>query len=182
MDKSSYSFAPKCLVAALVCSAIAPAAGAQESTDGASAAAIVEPLQITKTADLDFGTLVPNGTGFGRVRIHARTGARRTNANVTAMGTDGFQRAQFELTGQPRTMISLTTSSPVITLTGPGVAMRMDRMKVNRNNGGQRNLPQTFRLGRTGTINIGFGGRLRVASDQAPGKYSGTFDLIATYQ
>ncbi|MGB3739136.1 MAG: DUF4402 domain-containing protein [Pontixanthobacter sp.] len=155
---------------------------AQETADGSSAARIVEPIRIAKVSDLDFGTLIPNGTGVGRVRIHARTGARRVNANITEIGGDGFDRAVFTVTGEPRTFVNLTTSTPVIALNGPGAPMRVDRIMVNRNNGGQRNLPQTFRLGRTGEMEVGLGGRLRVASDQAPGRYSGTFDLIVTYQ
>ncbi len=87
------------------------------------------PVRIVSTAALDFGTLIPNGTGIGRVLINARTGvrrtnARRTNANVTPLGNDGFQRGLFEVTGAPRMLVNLTTSNAVVTLTGPGALSR----------------------------------------------------------
>ncbi len=157
-------------------------AQADDTVQGTAASSVVEPVQIVKTADLDFGQIIPNGTGNGRVIINARTGARTGNANVTLVGTTGFSRAEFTVTGERRRFVNLTTSSPTITLTGPGNAMTINRLRVNRNNGGQRSLPRRYRIPNSGTMNIGFGGRLNVATDQAAGVYSGTFDLTVTYE
>lgn len=155
---------------------------AQETTQGSASSTVIEPVQIVNTADLDFGQIIPGGTGTGRVIINARTNARTANANATLVGTSGFNRAEFTVTGEPRQFVNLTTASPTITLTGPGANMTVNRLRVNRNNGGQRQLPRVFRIPASGTMNIGFGGRLNVGSTQAPGIYSGTFDLTVAYQ
>ena len=155
---------------------------AQETVQGAAEISIIEPVTIVKTADLDFGQIIPNGTGNGRVTIHARTGARTGNANVALLGTSGFSRAEFTVTGESRRFVILTTNSPTITLSGPGTDMTVNRLRVNRNNGGQRSLPRRFRIPNAGTMNVGFGGRLNVGSNQAPGIYSGTFNLTVTYE
>ncbi len=157
-------------------------AAAQQSSNGDARARVVSPIRIVNTAPLDFGKIITNGTGIGRVRINARTGARQMNRNVTPYGVTGFQRASFAVTGEARTMINLTTSSPVVTLNGPGAPMTMDQLRINRDNGGQRALPVAFRLPRNGEMTVGFGGRLRVANNQAPGVYTGSFDLIVAYQ
>lgn len=168
-------------VFAAIALAASPAV-AQDTIQGSATSNVVVPVQIVNTADLDFGQIIPNGTGTGRVTINARTGARTANANATLVGTSGFSRAEFTVTGAPRQFVNLTTTSPTITLTGPGTAMTVNRLRVNRNNGGQRTLPRTFRIPNSGTMNVGFGGRLNVGSTQAPGIYSGTFDLTVAYQ
>ena len=167
--------------AAAFCSLAVPAM-AQDTVSGTASATVYEPVQIVNTSDLDFGSIIPNGTGVGRVRINARNGNRNTNVNVEPYGTTGFGRALFTITGESRSFVNLTTTTPIITLTGPGAPMTVDRLRVSRNGGGQRALPQTYRIPASGSMTIGFGGRLRVATDQAPGFYTGSFDLIVTYQ
>jgi len=179
-DKLLQLAAPLGVFAALTLAAT-PAFG-QDTAQGSASSRVVEAVQIVNTADLDFGQIIPNGTGVGRVIINASTGARTTNANATLVGTSGFSRAEFTVTGDPRRFVIFTTANPSITLTGPGADMAVNRLRVNRNNGGQRSLPRRFRIPNSGSMNIGFGGRLIVGSTQAPGIYSGTFDLTVTYE
>ena len=158
------------------------AAQSEDTGQGAAAARVAQPIQITNTQSLEFGQITTNGTGIGRVTINARNGARTSNANVTRLGTTGFRRALFVVTGSAGRTVNLTTSSPTITLSGPGPAMLVDTLRVSRNNAGVRSLPRAYNLPASGTMTIGFGGRLNIANNQMPGTYSGTFDLIATYQ
>ena len=158
-----------------------PAMANTDTAQGASQATVVEPIQITKVSDLEFGSIVAPATGIARVTINARTGARTSNVNATPVGTV-FGRGQFVVTGVPNTTVNLTTSSPTIQLTGPGAPMTVDRLRVNRNNSGQATLPRAYTIPASGTMDVGFGGRLRFPAGQTPGDYSGTFDLTVTYQ
>ncbi|ABC62680.1 DUF4402 domain-containing protein [Erythrobacter litoralis] len=159
----------------------APALAQDASTQGSASVAIAEPLSITKVRDLDFGQIIPNGTGIARVRINSSNGNRSANANATLIGTRG-DRATFTVVGEPRTQVNLSVAGPVISLSGPGATITVDRLRASRNNGGQRSLPRTFRIPRSGSMTIGFGGRLNAAPDQAPGIYSGDFELTVVYQ
>lgn len=181
MGKSTY-FAPVRL-AAFASAFFAVSASAQSETDqGSASATIVEPVTITNTADLEFGLIPAHSTGVGRVLINARNGNRTHNANTSVLGTSGFGRALFDVTGEARRFVILSTASPTITLTGPGTPMNVDRLRVSRNGGGNRTLPRRFRIPNAGTMEIGFGGRLNIPANQTPGTYSGTFDLTVTYE
>ncbi len=160
-----------------------PAAAQVEDTEqGAAAARVEQPIQITNTQSLEFGQITTNGTGIGSVTINARTGGRTSNANAKRLGTNGFSRALFVVTGSAGRTVNLTTSSASITLNGPGPAMTVDTLRVSRDGGSVRSLPRAFALAANGSMTIGLGGRLNIADNQTPGTYSGTFDLIATYQ
>lgn len=182
MENTTHFRAAFSLASAAVFGSLSAPVMAQDTASGTSTATVYEPVQIVNTSDLDFGSIIPNGTGVGRVRINARNGNRNTNVNVEPYGTTGFGRALFTVTGEPRAFVNLTTTTPVITLTGPGAPMTVDRLRVSRNGGGQRELPHVYRIPLSGSMTIGFGGRLRVDTNQAPGFYTGNFDLIVTYQ
>ena len=171
-----------CVTSSAVLSAFAIGMPVQAATESmGSQTEMIAPVVLTKTQDLDFGTIAPSNAN-GRVTINARTGARTGNANVTLIGTNG-QRGLFSVTAEPGTTVNLTGQSGAIWLNGPGTArMRMVRFRVNRNNGGQRTLPRDYNIPASGTMTVGFGARLRVGANQTPGSYSGTFDLTVEYQ
>lgn len=166
---------------AAVAAAAAPA-HADDSAPGSAAANIAEPISIVKNQDLDFGQIIVNGTGIARVVINARTGARTANVNATLLSSAPFGRALFTVTGQPATNVDVTLGSATIVLTGPGAPITVDNLRLSRNNGGQVIAPAVFLLPASGTMSVGFGGRLNAATNQAPGTYSGTFAVTATYQ
>lgn len=153
-----------------------------ETRPGTARVVIAQPVTIVKTADLRFGNIIPNGTGAGRVTISAQTGNRTGNANVTLIGPAASGRALFTVTGQANRVVTLRVPAASFTLTGPGPAMTVNTLRVSLNNGGQQTLPRNYTIPATGTMQIGFGGRLNVANNQARGLYSGTFSLIVTYQ
>jgi len=166
-------------IAVLMLLTTASAAHAAGETIGSNTE-VIAPVTLTKTQDLDFGTIAPSDAN-GRVTINARTGNRTGNANVTLIGTDG-QRGLFTITAEPRTVVTLSGGS-FVQLDGPaGQQMVMNRLRVNRNNGGQRTLPRDYNIPGSGTMSVGFGGRLRVNANQAAGSYTGNFDLTVEYQ
>lgn len=177
----SYISANATLLAMLCALGATPALAQTSTAQGTSRANIVVPVQITKISDLAFGSIVAPASGTGRVTINARTGARTSNVNAAPVGT-GFGRGRFVVTGRPNTAVNLTVGSPTIQLTGPGAPMVVDQLRVNRNNGGPGTLPRVYTIPASGTMNVGFGGRLTVPTGQAPGIYTGTFDLTVAYQ
>jgi len=174
----THSFAA--CAATLMLGAIGTTANAATGSVG-SQTEMIAPITLEKTQDLDFGTIAPSAIN-GNVTINARTGVRSGNANVTLIGTDG-QRGLFTVSAEPGATINLTGENGNIFLNGPGTArMRMVRFRVNRNNGGQRRLPQEYTIPGSGTMTIGFGARLRVRANQPAGTYTGSFDLTVEYQ
>lgn len=184
MDQSRITSVASWLTAGSLLFLAAGTVSAQETDtgQGSSKIAVVQPVRITTTQSLEFGKITTNGTGVGRVTINARTGARTVNANVTRIGTTGFRRALFVVTGSPNRTVNMTTTGTTFTLNGPGPAMVVDQFRLSQNNAAQVTLPRPFVIPASGTMNVGFGARLTVANNQTPGIYSGTFNLIATYQ
>lgn len=172
------SFAKALFIFPVTCALAVPAAAETGSVEVDTQ--VILPITLSNTQSLDFGRIVPSG-GLGRVTINARNGNRNGNANVTLLGTES-SRGLFVGTGEGGMTVTITGSAGQIVLTGPGDAMEVRRLRVSRNNGGQRTLPRNYNIPNNGTINIGFGGRLFVGRNQAPGLYSGTFDLTMEYQ
>jgi Mat/Ecp fimbriae major subunit len=143
------------------------ATSAEAATATATARAkILRPLTIANTTDLNFGTIVTDGTA-STVVINAGTGAVTCNTGLICGGTP--TRAHFNLTGSN---VVVTVSLPAgVSLAGPGTAM-----------------PVSFaRSANTVTLaaNVGsfdIGGTLTVNAAQADGDYSVSFSQVADYQ
>lgn len=155
-----------CSIAAFVASpALAATAG------GPTEAAIVSPLSLINTEDLDFASIIP-GVAAGTVTINANTGARTvTGGAIAAGGTPN--RAEFVGVGRPG-ILSFVSITPNTTLTN-GTGGNMTATLTVEGGTGLRLFPgsgvQTFRVG--GTLNVG--------ANQALGNYAGTFTLTVTY-
>jgi len=147
---------------------------AQAATRAANATVTtVRPLSLTKTADLEFGSIIPSATA-GTVTIDATTNARtRTGGTVLATGaTPGA--ASFTAAGLvgALALISLPAS---ITLTRGGGTETMTVNNITTNGATTRLIPLTA------TIDVTVGGRLNVGANQVAGSYSGTFNLTVIY-
>jgi Mat/Ecp fimbriae major subunit len=158
----------KAVVASSVLVGLAMSAtSANAATASATARAkILRPLTIANTTDLNFGTIVTDGTASSVV-INAGTGAVTCNTGLICGGTP--TRAHFNLTGSN---VIVNISLPAgVSLAGPGTAM-----------------PVTFaRSANTVTLasNAGsfdIGGTLTVNAAQADGDYSVSFSQVADYQ
>src|SRR5450432_1300649 len=113
-------------------------------------ARVIAAIQLTKTADLSFGDLVPGATA-GTVRI-STAGARSKTGGVTlAAGT--VSQATFTVQGQRNVSYTITVGSLVTAPTSPNT------------------------LPNSGTRNLRIGATLSVLSNQPPGTYSNTFNV-----
>ncbi len=145
------------------------ATSAEAATASATARAkILRPLTLANTSDLNFGTIVTDGTASSVV-VNAGTGVVTCNTGLICGGT--ATRAHFNLTGAN---VVVTVTLPTgVSLVGPA---------------GSTSMPVSFaRSANTVTLasNAGsfdIGGTLTVNASQADGDYSASFSQVADYQ
>lgn len=161
---------------ALAALATATAATAQQapSAQANATARIYKPLTISKTQDLDFGTIVLAGASFSNETVTVATNGSVTcgsgGGNVTCGGAP--TAAQFNLVGSNNA--SVTVSSPAFNLTGPST------LSVTPSS-----TSQVVNLGANGStagFNVNLGGSITLASSTPDGVYSGTWTVTANYQ
>ena len=138
------------------------------SATATGTATVMQSISITKTADLDFGAFSPS-TG-GTVVIGTDSSRSKTSA-VVLSSSDTGNRAQFNVTGTADATYAITLPGSA-TLTSGGNTMSVGSF-VSDPSG-------------TGTLTGGsevpnVGATLTVASSQAAGSYTGTFDVTVEY-
>jgi hypothetical protein len=182
---------------ALACLLCAPLARAQNAVDrpGTAQAVIVEPLSLIKIRDMDFGKIVASPAA-GTVTIDPMTSACSVTGGVMSVGNE-CRAAMFVGMGRHPFRARVTMSN-VTQLTGPGTAMTMDAFVIGANstisftgntnaqgngNGLQNgNGNQRYTIDSpTGIFELHLGATLHVNANQAPGIYTGTFDVTVQY-
>jgi hypothetical protein len=155
---------------------------------GSSNAVVVEPLSLIKVADLSFGKIVPRPTA-GTVRVNEDTGACVVTGAIMQVGT--CRVAQF--TGMGRRNMTVRFALPsTVTLTGPGGATMIadtltigtapDITYIGGNGNGNGNGNRRYRINPpSGIFSFRVGARLNVGANQAPGIYTGTFNVTVQY-
>lgn len=135
-------------------------------------ATIIQPITITKTADLNFGIVVPGATP-GTVTV-GYDGTRASLGGVSLLaGNPGtVSAAHFDAAGQPSTAYTLSIPASV-TISNGTETMVIDNFTSDPGAG-----TATFDV--SGTYEIRVGGTLNVLANQAPGDYTNTTDLDVT--
>ncbi|MHA7820873.1 MAG: DUF4402 domain-containing protein [Erythrobacter sp.] len=171
-------------VAAALCG-LPGAVQAQSSGSYDTQVALIEPLTITKLDDLNFGDLVVT-TGGTVVLTPTASSTCTTTGDV--IHSAECQPAVFG--GSAQTGQRVRVRRPIgntITLTGPGTDMTVtditvdgdpDLVLVQSNPNWERFLITAL----DGTFRFRVGGTLNVNPAQAPGVYTGTFDIRLDYQ
>lgn len=146
----------------------APVSAQQASTE--ASAEVQVPLTISKTADMRFGNIVP-GTSASIARMV-------NNGSITMMGSathlgGTFGQAAFQVTGPPNRWITFNFGAPSIVLTnGDGQNMTVERFKAF---GYQR-------ISAQGNRQLRASADLLVGPNQAPGFYTGEFNVTIDFQ
>lgn len=165
--------------------ALPGAAHAQSGGSYDTQASLIEPLTITKLEDLDFGDLVV--TTGGTVVLNPTVSPTCTTTGGVIHSAE-CQPAEFG--GSAQTGQRVRVRRPVtrtIILTGPGTDMTVtditidgnpDLVRVQSNPNWERFLITAL----DGTFIFRVGGTLNVNPAQAPGVYTGTFDIRLDYQ
>lgn len=170
-----------CAIAASASSAVL----AQSAGSGDAVSRVMDEVSITKTRDLDFGSVVVPRNG--RIDMTAE-GAATCTPNNGLQHSGACQPATF--TGKAIAGSQIRISVPVnrrITLPGPGQDLRLRLMTVGAGDGltfdGRVNRNFDFTVtGADGDFEFFVAGRLLFRNNQAPGVYSGTFDIEIDYQ
>lgn len=142
------------------------ATSAQAATASATARAqILRQVTLTKTADLDFATIVTAATA-STVQV-SPAGVRTCGAGLTCTGT--VTAAAFGIVGTTGQTVTLAAAGPV-TLTSGANTMTA----TLATSAATRVL--------TGTDSFTVGGTLSVGANQADGVYTGSFNVTVDYQ
>lgn len=167
---------------AAVLAAATPARADTENVD--SQVAVVTPGSFFKVDDLDFGTIVA-GTTTGTVTI-SPAGARTAAGGVTLWGNSHHPAlfAGMKPT-QPNRPVRLRVGANSIQVTGPGAPMTVSLFRANTNPAQVlTTVPRNFQVQQSvnGAFALYVGATLTVNANQAPGAYSGTWELTLDFQ
>ena len=158
------------LASTVFAAAAMTATSAQAATASASATAkILTQVTVTKTADLDFGTIA-NGTGGGSVQV-GLTDNRTCATTLVCSAT--VTSAKFNIAGAASQNVAISVD-PSVTLNRVGGGASMTATLSAS--------AATATLSGTGTGSFAVGGDLTVAAAQTAGDYSGTFNVVVNYQ
>jgi hypothetical protein len=139
-----------------------------------SKALLLKPLTLTKLSDLDFGTIIPSGSG-DLVTINADTGAR-TSATAGLLTAEPGARARFASSGLNNSFVVLRISPPTPLSDGAGHLLTVTRLDLDQNGNPLRTLTPQSQV-----FFLGIGGQVFLRGNQEEGTYSGTFTLTANY-
>ena len=156
----------KAAFAGTVFAAAFAATGAQAATATATAKAkILSPITVTKTADLDFGTIITSGAA---ANVTVSTAGART-CGGTLVCTNPVTAAAFNIAGSVAAVNISSDASVSLTSGANTMSATLNTSKATS--------PMTG-----GTDSFTVGGVLSVGATQADGSYSGTFTVTVNYQ
>jgi hypothetical protein len=148
---------------------------------------LVDRLSLTKTADLDFGTLIPDADG-GTATVSAIGVRSVANGVVAAGGT--VSAAEFAGYGSRNQKVRIIVpASATVTRSGGAQTMAVTNFTIDADpaNGlqqnGQGQNPPRFRItNNNGLFTFTVGARLTLGGNQMPGTYVGTFPVTVIYE
>ena len=165
----------KALMAAALClvaTGVNAAPGDSQTVTGTAAVQVAQPARIQAVDDLRFGTIVQPPVG-GIVEVSS-AGVVTANIDVSTFPLNRGP-SRFLLVGENNRRFLIFLPTSIVILSNGTSTMRVDRFRMNAVNG-------STRFDANGRYNLYIGGRLHVAALQAPGNYSGTFDVEVVYQ
>jgi Domain of unknown function (DUF4402) len=142
---------------------------------------IVRPLSFVIDDNLDFGNVI-RGTTAGTVVV-APNGARTSTGGVILANGGGHKAASFAGMGTNNQRVDVSLGSNSILIVGPGLPMRVHTFVIGSTPTAVLTTnPQRFRINSaTGVFAFPIGATLDVAANQAPGKYTGTWNITLNY-
>lgn len=159
---------------------------AAETAPVTASTILVEDLNVTKSEDMDFGNVVI-ATGAGTI-VLAPTPTPTCTVTGGIIHSGACQPAEFVGAGRVNRIVRvrIPPSGRMTVTNATGATMRIDNMDVNGTPDSlvvRENVRQ-FRLRITNPSGLYFfrvGGRLNVGATQAPGTYTGTFNIDVQY-
>ncbi|WP_347717124.1 DUF4402 domain-containing protein [Sphingomonas sp.] len=146
--------------------ATAPVGAAVPAT---ATAQIVDPLTLTKTSDLNFGTLIRNGMVVTQTVNISEAGVVACTSQLLCGGTTSA--ANFDVAGSANQVVKVYVAPT--TITGPGAATLLFTPAAAS--------ASPLTLSGTGAASFAVGGSIAVAPTTPAGVYSGNMDVTVDY-
>lgn len=140
---------------------------AQSSATATATATLVTPIAISKTVDMDFGTIAASATD-GTVVLGTNDVISKTGGVSTPGGTPAA--AQFTVTGEGTSTFSITLPTS-ITLTSGSNNLTVDNFVSS---------PSATGTLASGTATVKVGATLNVVANAPAGTYTNSSDLTVT--
>jgi Domain of unknown function (DUF4402) len=143
----------------------------------------IGPLNLAKTADLDFGYIIPSAAA-GTVVLDAQTAARSSTGGVVLAGGP-VSTGNFVIAANAGRVVSIVLNpAPSITLNrvGGGATMTINQVRVSRDGGAPAPFGPNATIGTSGALFLKIGGRLNINANQLEGVYTSTFSVTVDYQ
>lgn len=153
-------------------------AQASASANATGSTTIIQPVTVTKTADLVFGRVVRPASGSDTVSItNASDAVTATGGTAVPIATTGVttSRAKFTVAGEGGQTVALTVPAN-FSMTGAGTDIVVT---LSSDKTGSQSLGGA--LGSSSSINVNVGGSFTLAATQATGAYTGSFTVSAAY-
>lgn len=160
-------------VAALGISSVA-FAQASASTSASASSRVIQGISIAKTADMAFGTVVKPSSSNGTYTIANTADTLSVSGTGAAAAAGTTSRAKFTVTGEGGQNISVTVPATMTMTSGANnitVNLSSDTTSSSLNG----------TLGSSGTKAVNVGGDFTIASTQASGDYTGSFNVTVAY-
>jgi len=160
----------KLFAIALVTLGTASASFAQSSKTASATATLITPIAISKTTDMNFGTVAASATA-GTVALSYADVATPTGGTTLVAGGAARKAAEFEVTGQNSSSFSISCPTTIV-LTSAGNTLTV--------NGIAADAGTTNTLSASGSKTIKVQGTLVVPGAAPAGVYTNTADLTVT--
>ena len=163
--------------AAVLAAAFAAPAFAQDSdsADADGSTTIIQPLTITKDADLSFGRIVKPSTGTGTVTMADSADTVTAGSGAVALSGIATSRAKFTIDGEGAQGITITVPASFDLDNGTDtitVTLDPDRPASDTLDG---------TVGTDGTRALNIGGSFSLPDSISTGEYTGDFTVSVAY-
>ncbi len=155
---------------------------AQSAASASSSATLIAPLTITKTQDLNFGSLASSATA-GTAVVNPETGGVSVTGGVTDPGTVAHMAATFTVAGQASSTITVANNVTEVTLdkgSGPTLTVNTFTYAMDGTTGGVQTFPGSAEIAVGGSSTLTVGATMNIPATTAAGTYASTGDFTIT--
>ena len=175
-------FAAIVLMAGFSTSAMAADANTKATASAAAGTSLIVPMGITKTSDLNFGTItLLNSTGGTVVLSTLDVPTYAASLAASASAGSAVTNAAYTVTGTMNATYALTLPTTVAVTETIGKTETMDITNFTARFNGAVADAVTSKISDLGADNFKVGATLTVKASQIGGIYAGTFDVTVDY-
>jgi hypothetical protein len=159
---------------------VAAQAATSDSTTGALTGTIIRPILVTASQALQFGAIVRPSSGSGTVTLSNGGALSVTGTGAIALPSSVSNAAMFTVLGEGQQSFTLTIDSSV-TLTNTAASGGTLAVSTTNDAGCTTLCTLGGVLGANGTLIFHVGGSFPFSSATHTGTYSGTLNVLVTY-